>query len=183
MRHGGNTMQHFTTPVTLVGFEGSNGQPPQKGTSVCFGGHTQSGRTEAPANVWAEALSPPPKLEYVPGSTVRAQRYSALNLSYRLLTRPTPILDKMRVNFDTAVACPFPPRNRFSAFPVFYIGPSLHSDLRITDHCAQNVGVPSCPCRHGLAPGPQIVALTRKVPCGGPASNFRKVGGDIGILC
>jgi hypothetical protein len=115
MRYGGNTMQHFTTPVTLVAFEGSNGQPPQKSTSVRFGSHTQSGRIETPANVWAEALSPlaPPKLEYVPGSTVRAQRYSPLNLSYRLLagedsaTRPTPILDKMRVNFDTAVACPF----------------------------------------------------------------------------
>jgi hypothetical protein len=26
MRYGGNTMQHFTTPVALVGFEGSNGQ-------------------------------------------------------------------------------------------------------------------------------------------------------------
>ncbi len=31
-------------------------------------------------------------------------------------------------------------------------------------------------------PGPQIVVMARKVPCGSPAPNFRSRQGDFGIL-
>jgi|SRR6267154_1378189 len=112
---------------------------------------------------------------------------------------PTPILDKTRVNLDPAL--------EWNALSHRGTGSGSSAPKLYFKFPQSSIWTPRCPrisespmiapkmltFQVGQEPITRIdtglvaiviaASMTRKVPCRGPASNFLKAGGDVGILC